>query len=141
MSTKDVDLEELENPEAGQPKEPDSAENAPKKVRGRPITKETAKAMQLSSARAKKLRKETRMKMLNAMCTELDLGQELVKAVKQNDDVKIGIVEKALRIVGLTHEQSQEALAQKLEIKSENNNTHNGSLKLVIEDLTKPVDG
>ena len=120
---------------------PASAAKPQRKSPGRPFTKETAKVMALSAARAKKQRKEARMKMLNAMCTELDLGEELVKAIRQNDDVKMGIVEKALKIVGLTHDQSPESLAQRLEVKADTNNNHTGSLKLVIEDMTKPVDG
>lgn len=118
-----------------------SAENVQKPVRGRPITKENAKQYQLSAARAKKMRKEARMKMLDAMCTRLDLGQELVNAVLQNDDVKIGIVEKALRIVGLTHDQSQEAIAQKLEVKADANVKKDSTVKLVIEDFTVPQEG
>ena len=91
-----------------------------KRVRGRPITKENAKEFQLSSARAKKMRKEARAKMLQAMCTKLDLGEQLVDAIRKNDATKMSIVEKALTIVGLTHNQSSEAIAQKLDIKSDN---------------------
>ena len=44
-------------------------ETAPKrkKVIGRPITKENAKQYQLSAARAKRLRKEARARMLSAL--------------------------------------------------------------------------
>lgn len=90
-----------------------------KRVRGRPITKENAKEFQLSSARAKKMRKEARAAMLQAMCTKLNLGDELVDAIRKNDATKMSIVEKALVIVGLTHNQSSEAIAQKLDIKSD----------------------
>lgn len=119
---------------------PESAAEPVKQLRGRPITKENAKAMALSAARAKRQRKQARLEMLNAMCTRLNLGDELVAAIKQNDDVKIAIVEKALRIVGLTHDQSEQAIAQKMEIKSEANVKKDSTVKLVIEDFTKPEE-
>lgn len=109
-----------------------------KRVRGRPITKENAAQFQLSSARAKKLRKEARQKMLQAMCTELDLGKELVDAIRKNDLTKISIVDKALTIVGLQHMQSDEAVAQRFDIKSDSKVKSDSTIKLVIEDATKP---
>lgn len=111
-----------------------------KRVRGRPITKENAAQFQLSSARAKKMRKEARQKMLAAMCTELDLGQELVKAIRTNDPVKIGVVEKALHIVGLTHDQSSDAIAHKISLDAKANVKKDSTVKLILEDLTKPED-
>lgn len=119
---------------------PDSAEQPVKQLRGRPITKENAKAMALSAAKAKRQRKQARLEMLNAMCTQLSLGDELVAAIKHNDDVKIAIVEKALRIVGLTHDQSEQAIAQKMEIKSDAHVKKDSTVKLVIEDFTKPEE-
>lgn len=119
---------------------PDSADSSQKQVRGRPFTKENAKTMQLSAAKAKRQRKEARLAMLNAMCTQLNLGDELVTAIKQNDEVKIAIVEKALRIVGLTHDQSEQAIAQKMEIKADANVKKDSTVKLVIEDFTKPEE-
>lgn len=124
----------------GDAEAPESAPK-PKKLNGRPFTKENAKEMALSAAKAKRMRKEARMQMLADMCTKLNLGEELVKAVRNNDDVKIGIVEKALKIVGLTHDQAPEALAQRFEIKADANMKHEGQVKLVIEDMTKPTDG
>ena len=87
-----------------------------RKSPGRPFTKENAKAMQLSAAKAKKMRKEARAQMLQAMCTKLDLGDQLVDAIRKNDLTKISIVEKALTLVGLTHNQSSEAIAQKFQV-------------------------
>lgn len=115
---------------------PPSATNSQKKKpRGRPFTKENAKVMQLSAAHAKKMRKEARAKMLAAMCTELDLGEQLVDAIKKNDMVKMSIVEKALTIVGLTHNQSSEAIAQRLELKSDANVKNSGTLEVVVKGL------
>ncbi len=121
------------------PVEPPSAENAPKKVRGRPFTKENAKAMQMSAAAAKKARKQARMKMLDALCNRLDMGDELVKAMQSHDADYLKMIVDATRLVGLQHDQSSEALAQKMEFKGDLNNNH--SVKLVIEDMTKPTDG
>lgn len=120
-------------------KNPTSAqEHAPKKkkVIGRPITKETAKQYQISSAKAKKLRKEARAKMLAALTLDLDLGAEMLKAMKTKDDQYLAMIEKATRLVGLQHDQSQEALAQRFEVHSKNDTTlkTDGTIKFVIED-------
>lgn len=72
--------------------------------------------MQLSAAKAKAMRKEARAKMLAAMCTSLDLGKELVDAIRKNDLTKINIVDKALHIVGLQHDQGEDAIAQKISL-------------------------
>ena len=118
---------------------PSGAGNAQGKVRGRPITKETARAMQMSSTTAKRKRKEARMKMLAALTDKLDMGDELYKAMANRDMDYLKMIIEATRLVGLQHDQSQEALAQKLEVKGDMNNNH--SVKLVIEDMTKPTDG
>lgn len=118
------------------PSAPVSAAKSPRKSPGRPFTKENAKQMQLSAARAKRMRKEARLKMLNAMCTKLDLGEQLVDAINKNDLTKMNIVEKALVIVGLTHNQSSEAVAQKLnvEAKTDSKVTGFGNLNITFTD-------
>ena len=118
------------------PSAPASAVKSPRKSPGRPFTKENAKQMQLSAARAKRMRKEARLKMLNAMCTKLDLGEQLVDAINKNDLTKMNIVEKALVIVGLTHNQSSEAVAQKLnvEAKTDSKVTGFGNLNITFTD-------
>lgn len=108
---------------------PTSAEGTAKKrkmPRGRPITSETAKKFQLSASRAKRLRKEARMKMLAALTTDLDLGKELLKAMKGQDEKYLGMIEKATRLVGLQHDQSSEAVAQKLDLNASANVKHSG---------------
>lgn len=114
-----------------------------KKARGRPITKENAKQYQLSAAKAKKMRKEARAAMLQAMCTKLDLGDQLVDAIRKNDLTKISIVEKALTIVGLTHNQSSEAIAQKLQVntKSDVKAKVDNTLHFIIEDAKAEQEG
>lgn len=119
---------------------PDSADSSQKQVRGRPFTKENAKTMQLSAAAAKKRRKEARMKMLAALTDKLDLGEELLKALKERDDTYLGMIMTATRLVGLQHDQSSEAMAQKMEIKSDAHVKKDSTVKLVIEDYTKPEE-
>jgi hypothetical protein len=91
----------------------------PKKVIGRPITKETAKQYQLSAAAAKKRRKEARQRMLAALTDDLDLRQELLKAMKQKDEQYLNMIEKATKLVGLQWEQSDEGREQRLNVKSD----------------------
>lgn len=106
-----------------------------RKSNGRPFTKENAKAMQLSAAKAKAMRKEARAKMLAAMCTSLDLGKELVDAIKKNDLTKITIVDKALHIVGLQHDQSPDAQAQKISLDAKTDNKVSGNVNISIKGL------
>ena len=125
--------DELDENVSQEPVKPSSAdETAPKKVIGRPITKETAKQYQLSAARAKRQRKIARARMLDALCNQLDLGDEMVKAVKAHDEAQIRLIERAVQIVGLHHDQSCEAQAQKLEIKSDNK--VDSKLEIVVKD-------
>lgn len=111
-------MEEL--PEITPPSAPETAPKR-KKVIGRPITKENAKQYQLSAARAKRLRKEARAKMLSALTESLDLGQELLKAMKGQDEKYLGMIEKATRLVGLQHDQSEDAISQKISLKTDAN--------------------
>ena len=109
-----------------------------KKPRGRPITSENAKQMAISAAKAKKIRKEARNRMLQTLVTDLDLGSELVKAWKHCDDKQMALIEKALRIVGLHHDQSPDAVAQKIALDAKANVKKDSTVKLVLEDMTKP---
>lgn len=122
-----ADAPEIELPIATKPPKPK------RKSPGRPFTKENAKAMQLSAAKAKAMRKEARAKMLAAMCTSLDLGRELVDAIKKNDLTKITIVDKALHIVGLQHDQSPDAVAQKISLNAKTDNRMSGDVNISIK--------
>ena len=132
MST-DNFVDEVETVDSVQ--DPASApEPAPKKVIGRPITKETAKQYQLSAAAAKKRRKEARQKMLAALTDDLDLRQELLKALKQKDEQYLNMIEKATKLVGLQWEQSDEGREQRFNVKSDATVKTDGAIKFVIED-------
>lgn len=103
-------------------KDPASAKETaqkPKKVIGRPITKETAKQYQLSATAAKKRRKEARQKMLAALTDDLDLRQELLTALKTRDENYLNMIEKATKLVGLQWEQSDEGREQRFNLKSD----------------------
>jgi hypothetical protein len=117
-----------------------SATKPPRKSPGRPFTKENAKTMQISAARAKKARKEARAQMLMALTTKLDLGDEIVKAWQMADEKQMNLIEKALRIVGLHHDQSPDAQAQKFQVNANANVKKDSTVKLVIEDFTKPEE-
>ena len=134
--TNDYVLDEPEDV-SQEPVKPTSAGNQEKKVRGRPITKENAKEFQLSAARAKRQRKIARARMLDALCNDLDLGAELVKAVKAGDESRVRLIEKAVQIVGLHHDQSCEAAAQRFEIKSQNENKQSGTLEVLVKGLAE----
>jgi len=110
------------------------AEEQPKRVIGRPFTKANARQMQLSSTAAKKRRKETRLKMLDALTTKLDLGQELVNAFHEHDADQMALIEKALRIVGLHYDQTDEARAQRLDVNAKTENKHDvaGKIEFVL---------
>lgn len=124
-----ADAPEIELPSATKSSKPK------RKSPGRPFTKENAKAMQLSAAKAKAMRKEARAQMLQAMCTSLDLGKELVDAIKKNDITKITIVDKALHIVGLQHDQSPDAQAQKIAVDAKTDNKVSGNVNITIKGL------
>lgn len=125
-----ADAPEIEIPSATKSQKPK------RKSPGRPFTKENAKTMQLSAAKAKAMRKEARAKMLQAMCTSLDLGKELVDAIKKNDLTKISIVDKALHIVGLQHDQSPDAVAQKISVNAKTDSNVNAKVELPSINIT-----
>lgn len=126
-----ADAPEIELPSATKPQ---------RKSPGRPFTKENAKQMAISAAKAKKIRKDARNRMLATLTTELDLGEELVKAWKQCDEKQMNLIEKALRIVGLHHDQSPDAQAQKIALDAKANVKKDSTVKLIIEDMTKPEE-
>ena len=114
---------------------PSATKPQKKKPRGRPITSENARQMAISAAKAKKIRKDARNQMLAALTTKLDLGDELVKAWKSNDDKQMALIEKALRIVGLHHDQSADAVAQKIAVDAKTDNKVSGNVNITIKGL------
>ena len=114
-----------------------SADETPKK-RGKPFDSETAKKAAISAARAKMLRKKIRAEMLAELTSAVNIGGEMVKAFKSRDSKYIELIEKAVRIVGLHHDQSPDAVAQKIALDAKANVKKDSTVKLILEDMTKP---
>lgn len=112
----------------------DAKQHAPKKVIGRPITKETARAYQISSTRSKRLRREARQKMLEALTTTMDLGQELSKAMKARDESYLKMIVQAAQLVGCHWDQSDEGREQRFNVKADTTVKSDGTVKFVIEE-------
>lgn len=100
------------------------------------ITKENARQFQLSSAKAKKLRREARLKLLNGLVAEdIDMVAELKKAIKTNDETKIAILEKAIKLVGLSYDQSDEGREQRFNVNAKSDNKVSGSVNITVKGL------
>lgn len=83
-----------------------------------PFTVMTAKQAQEASVRARNLRKQVRAEMLNKVVQNYDFGEEMVKALKKGDLDKVTLLKEAMRLIGLQHDQSEEAVT-KMEVKSD----------------------
>lgn len=79
-----------------------------------------AKQAQEASVRARNLRKAMRAQLLDAAIQDAKIGDLFVKAIKTKDADLMKLVETGLKIVGLTHDQSEDAAAQKIDLKSDN---------------------
>lgn len=116
---------------------PVSAEGTAKpKTWGKPITKETAKQYAISAAKAKKLRREARLKLLNGLVAEdIDMVAELKKAIKTNDETKIAILEKAIKLVGLSYDQSDEGREQRFNVNAKSDSKVSGNVNITVKGL------
>lgn len=97
-------------------------EEQPKKKRvfGRPFTKENAAEMGARGRNTRRLRKEARDKMFLTLVQKLDLGEELIKAIQRGDETLITVLDKAVKMVGLHYDQSEDAATNiKAEVKSD----------------------
>lgn len=113
-----------------------ASSSAPKKVIGRPITKENCRQYQLSAARAKKLRREARAKLLHGLVAEdVDMVAELKKAIRDNDETKISILEKAIKLVGLSFDQSDEGRIQNLHLDAKTDSKVSGNVNITVKGL------
>ena len=138
-------MEESPNNIAYTPEIPIPSANKPRRRGpGRRITKENAKEMAISAAKAKAMRKEARAKMLAALTTRLDLGDELYRAVHSKDEKYLGMIERATRLVGLQHDQSPDAIAQKISLNAKTDANVNARVELPNINITfedaKPED-
>lgn len=130
-------MEELPENIADAPEIPIPSANKPRRRGpGRRITKENAKEMAISAAKAKAMRKEARAKMLSALTNDLDLGKELLKAMKGKDEKYLGMIEKATRLVGLQHDQSEDAVGQKISLNAKTDANLNAKVELPSINIT-----
>ena len=83
---------------------------APQADNGVKFTPMTARQAQEASVRARNLRKQVRAQMLNKLVANMDFADEMLKAVKRGDLKQIELIQTALKIVGLTHDQSEEVV-------------------------------
>lgn len=107
------------------------------------FTPMTAKQAQEASVRARNLRKQVRSQMLEKLVTDLDFAEEMEKAIKTGDLDKMNLLQTALKIIGLHHDQSDEGKAKPTisataETKTSNDgqpndNAANQTLKLQFE--------
>lgn len=98
-----------------------------------PFTVMNAKQAQEASVRARNLRKQVRAEMLNKVVQNYDFGEELTKALKKGDLEKVTLLKEAMRLIGLQHDQSEEAV-QKIDIKSDNKVATSGTLNITFSD-------
>ena len=117
-------------------------EEPPKKKRpinGRLITKENAREYALSANQAKARRRKLRTQILAKLTNELDLAEEMRKALVAHDEQYLGMIEKALRICGGHYDQSEEARVQNLNVKSDVNVKKASAVQVVFTDA-RPED-
>lgn len=101
-----------------------------------PFTPMNAKQAQEASVRSRNLRKQVRAEMLDTLVNNLNFGQEMLKAIKKGDIDQINLLQTAMKIVGLTHDQSEDAI-QKIDIKSENKTNLVGGVQIEFTEAPK----
>lgn len=106
-----------------------------RKTWGRPFNSETAKKAAISAARAKRLRKEARHNILAKLTSELDLGTEVLKALKAHDDAYLAMIEKSIRLIGCHFEQSEESIQNiKVNAKTESKAKVDSTIRFVLDE-------
>lgn len=82
------------------------------------FTPMTAKQAQEASVRARNLRKQVRSQMLEKLVNDLDFADELEKAIKSGDIDRMNLLQTALKIIGLHHDQSEDAVKSGISVKA-----------------------
>lgn len=116
-----------------------------KKPNTRPqaFTPMNARQAQEASVRSRNLRKQVRAQILNTIVTELDLGQELKKAILSGDPDRVNLLQTAFKMIGLHQDQSEDAVSKSKQItatatastdgEKSDDNAANQTLKLQFE--------
>lgn len=114
-----------------------ASENAqkPKKLPGRPFTSATAKIAAISAAKAKHLRKEARNNILAKLTSSIDLGDEVLKALKSHDDAYLAMIEKSVRLIGAHFDQSEDSIQNiKVNAKTDTKAKVDSTIRFVLDE-------
>lgn len=121
-------------------KSKNSEQTGEKKPNTRPqaFTPLNARQAQEASVRSRNLRKQVRAQILNTIVTELDLGQELKKAIVTGDLDRVNLLQTAFKMIGLNHDQSEDAVKSGISVKAaqggtDDNKSEPQTLKVDIE--------
>mgnify|MGYP003419680798 CR=1 FL=1 len=98
--------------------------------------KENAAEMGARGRNTRRLRKEARDKMFLTLVNKLDLGEELIKAIQRGDETLITVLDKAVKMVGLHYDQSEDS-SQNINVKSES--SVKGKLEVSVKGLDDGV--
>lgn len=91
-----------------------------KKPNTRPqaFTPMNARQAQEASVRSRNLRKQVRAQILHTIVTELDLGQELKKAILSGDPDRVNLLQTAFKMIGLHQDQSEDAVKSGISVRA-----------------------
>ena len=105
----------------------------PKEANLKPFTPMTAKQAAEASARARSIRKQVRAEMLNTVVQNYNFGEELSKALKKGDLDKVTLLKEAMKLIGLTHDQSEEAVTKmQIDATTDNKTALNAQIEFVV---------
>ena len=99
-------------------------------------TKENAAMMARRAQVSRRNRKQYRDAMFRTLVEKMDLGEELVKAIQRGDETLVTVLEKAVKMVGLHFDQSDE-YRQNISVKADNN--VKGTLEVTVKGLEDGV--
>ena len=99
----------------------------------KPFNSVTAKQAAEASARARNIRKQVRARLLDAAVNEGKIDELFLKALKSKDPDQLALVERALKIVGLLHDQSEDAVTKlKVDATTDNKTALTGKIEFVL---------
>ena len=107
---------------------------------GVPFTTLTAKQAQKASVRARNMRTQMRTRMLEHLVANYDFPEELLKALKEGDGDRLELISRGLRLLGLTHDQSEDAV-QKVSVDSRNDSTVHQTVRFVVAPRPEKAGG
>ena len=108
-----------------------------KNTRPQAFTPMNARQAQEASVRARNLRKAMRAQLLEAAINDAKVGELFVKAFKTRDMDLMRLVETGMKLVGLTHDQSDEVV-NKIQVDANVDAKTETTIKTVKFVLDKP---